>query len=80
MPMQLFMPGDVNVAPQEKGTFFNGELTDGDGVTRIVGFDKAQQQKLETFCAQKTPVLHCNCEVKQQIQQTRSSLAKLHKN
>ena len=33
-------------------------------MTRIVGFDKAQQQKLETFCAQKTPVVLSNCEIK----------------
>ena len=49
---------------KKKGTFFDGELTDGDGVTRIVGFDKAQQQKLETFYAQKTPVVLSNCEIK----------------
>ena len=49
---------------KKKGTFFDGELTDGDEVTRVVGFDKAQQQKLETFCSQKIPVVLRNCEIK----------------
>ena len=35
MPCNPSCPRDVNVAPQEKGNinFFDGELTNGDGVT-----------------------------------------------
>ena len=49
---------------KKKGTYFDGELTDGDEVTRIVGFDKAQQQKLEKFYTEKIPVILTNCEIK----------------
>ena len=31
--------------PKKKGTFFDGELTDGDRVIRIVGFEKKTTKK-----------------------------------
>ena len=39
----------ASVSPLRSTRYFNGEITDGDSVVRIVGFDKAQRQLLHTY-------------------------------
>lgn len=41
--------------------YFDGELTDGESVIRLVGFDKHKQQQLKSFCDFKVPVTLRDC-------------------
>ena len=45
--------------------YFDGELTDSNAVMRIVGFDKAKQQQLQSFSDYSTPVTLRNCLIQQ---------------
>ena len=45
--------------------YFEGELTDGKGIIRVVGFDRVKQQKLQYFCDYNIPVTLYNCHVQQ---------------
>lgn len=45
--------------------YFDGELTDGDNIVRLVGFDVSQHNKLLSYCRDKVPVKITNCEMKQ---------------
>ena len=56
--------GIISSLTPMKNKYFEGELTDGDTCIRIVGFDPCQQQKLASFCKEKTPVKISNCEIK----------------
>ena len=46
-----------------RGTFFDGELTDGVKIVRVVGFDKQQHTKLQDFHVKQAPVTLGNCQV-----------------
>ena len=41
--------------------YFDGDLTDGESVIRLVGFDKHKQQQLQSFCDFKMPVTLRDC-------------------
>lgn len=43
--------------------FFEGELTECECVLGIVGFEKHQRQRLDSFCANGVPVTLTNCQV-----------------
>ena len=45
--------------------YFDGELTDGDAIIRVVGFDKAKRQELKSFCDYGVPVTLRNCLIQQ---------------
>ena len=49
------------LSPIKPSRYFDGELTDGDSVIRLVGFDKHKQQQLKSFCDYKIPVTLRNC-------------------
>lgn len=51
-------------ATKTKGTFFDGELTDGVKIIRVVGFDKNQHAKLQDFHIKQIPVTLSNCQIK----------------
>ena len=53
----------ASVSPLKPSRYFDGEITDGDSVIRIVGFDKVQRQMLHTYCNQKTPISLKNCQI-----------------
>lgn len=44
-------------------SLFWWEITDGDSIIRIVGFDRAQRQMLHTYCDKKTPISLKHCEI-----------------
>ena len=46
------------------GKYFDSQLTDGERLSRFVGFDLKVQQKLSDFLERKEPVVMTNCEVK----------------
>ena len=53
-----------SLSPEKKESrFFEGELTDGQCIVRIVGFEKHQRQQLESYCANGIPVLLTNCQI-----------------
>ena len=54
----------ASLSPLKPSKYFEGELTDGTGCMRVVGFDKLQQSKLQSFFDKQQPVKLCNCEVK----------------
>ena len=45
--------------------YFDGELTDGDSVIRLVGFSKSQREQLEEFCQKRIPITLKNCQIQQ---------------
>ena len=53
----------ASVSPLRPSKYFDGEITDGDTVIRMVGFDKAQKQQLDTFCHEKVPISLQNCQI-----------------
>lgn len=53
----------ASLSPVRPSRYFDGELTDGDSVIRIVGFDKAQRQQLNDFCEQQLPITLKNCQI-----------------
>ena len=55
----------ASVSPLQPSCYFDGEITDGDSITRIVGFDKAQRQLLLSFCDRKVAITLINCQIQQ---------------
>lgn len=55
----------ASLSPIKPSRYFDGELTDGEGIIRLVGFDKAKQQELQSFCDYDIPVTLKNCVVQQ---------------
>ena len=53
----------VSPPKNSKTNFFDGKITDGETVTRIVGFDKTQRDTLDRFRQKGTPVTLKNCLV-----------------
>ena len=56
----------ASVSPPPKDSnksFFEGEITDGETITRIVGFDKTQRDTLDHFQRKGIPVTIKNCVV-----------------
>ena len=53
----------ASLSPVKPSRYFDGELTDGNAVIRLVGFDDNKRQELQLFCDQKTPVTLRNCLV-----------------
>ena len=52
------------LSPIKPKRYFDGELTDGKRCLRLIGFDKSQQTKLDSFYNKGLPVLLRNCELK----------------
>lgn len=53
-----------SLSPEKKDSrFFEGELTDGQSIVRIVGFEKHQRQELESFCTNGIPITLSNCQI-----------------
>ena len=48
---------------KDNSSFFDGELTDGHAVIRIVGFDKAQHSMLREFQTKGLPFTLANCVI-----------------
>ena len=46
-----------------RGKFFDGELSDGEAIVRVVGFDKDQLKKLSEYCEKQQPCLLRHCEI-----------------
>lgn len=47
----------VSISPSKPGArYFDGEVTDGKAVMRLVGFEKRQRDELESYCKQQLPV------------------------
>lgn len=56
----------ASISPTKpKSTFFDGELTDGDTVMRLVGFDKEVKNVLEGFFKKNVPVTLNNCQIQE---------------
>lgn len=53
----------TSVSPITPSRFFEGELTDGDSIIRIVGFDKHQRQKIDNFCTKGIPITLKDCQI-----------------
>lgn len=47
------LPSFNGLFPGTQHTYFEGELTDGDAIVWIVGFDRMQYDKLEYFYTKK---------------------------
>ena len=52
----------ASLSPIKPSRYFNGELTDGEFVVRLVGFDKAIQRQLLPFSDYGIPVTLSNSE------------------
>ena len=44
--------------------YFEGEITDGERLTRLIGFKKHMQQQLQSFYDYQIPVTLRNCHIK----------------
>ena len=55
----------TSVSPVKPSRYFDGELTDGETIIRMVGFDKKQRDKLQSYCDQALPVTIKDCQVQQ---------------
>ena len=54
----------TSLSPEKtKESVFYGELTDGEAVIPLLGFDKSQLRKLEEFQLSQTPVSLKNCQI-----------------
>ena len=57
----------TSVSPVKPSRYFDGELTNGETIIRVVGFDKKQREKLQSYCDQQLPVTIKDCQVQQNI-------------
>ena len=55
----------ASLSPLKPSRYFDGELTDGQSIICVVGFDKAKQQELQSFCDCSIPVTLRNCHIQQ---------------
>ena len=46
-----------------ESSFFDGELTDGKFLIRIVGFEQSQREQLESYSARGVPITLRNCQI-----------------
>ena len=46
----------ASVSPVKPSRYFDGELTNGETIIRVVGFDKKQREKLQSYCDRQLPV------------------------
>ena len=51
----------ASLSPVKPSRYFDGELTDGETVIRLVGFDKTKRQELQSFCESNIPVTLTDC-------------------
>ena len=51
------------ISPIKPSRYFDAELTDGDSIIRIVGFDRKQRQQLDSFCGKKIPIIIKDCKI-----------------
>ena len=53
----------ASLSPLKPSKYFDGELTDGHLIMRLVGFDKAKQQELQAFCDYNVPITLQDCQI-----------------
>ena len=53
----------ASLSPIKPSRYFDGELTDGDSVIRVVGFDKHHREKLHSFSDENVPITLKNCQI-----------------
>ena len=58
----------ISSVKKGKKPSFNGQLTDGVGELRMVGFNTHHQQKMSEFKTEHRPIKLENCEIKQSRQ------------
>ena len=51
----------ASLSPIKPSRYFDAELTDGESLIRLVGFDKAKQRQLQPFSEDKLPVTLKDC-------------------
>ena len=51
------------MSPVRPSKFFDGELTDGQAIIRLVGFERSKRQLLQSFIDSKAPVTLRNCQI-----------------
>ena len=56
------------MCPVKKGAspsqaFFDGELSDGEQIVRVVGYEKKQFEKLEGYCESQKPCCLKDCAI-----------------
>ena len=69
----------ISPTKKEKSNFFDGELTDGQAVVRMVGFSQQQHDALENFLQKNLPVTLTNVQIqKNKITQKLEILLKKH--
>lgn len=55
----------VSMSPEKASKkFFDGELTDGETVIRMIGFENSQRQQMEAFHKKGAPVVIKKCQIK----------------
>ena len=51
----------ASLSPIRPSKYFDGELTDGESIIRLVGFDKNKRQELQSYSDYSIPVTLKNC-------------------
>ena len=51
------------LSPINSSRYFDGELTDGESVVRLIGFDKGKQRQLLPYSDEGVPVTLKNCHI-----------------
>lgn len=57
------VPKHINPSTHSSSKHFEGEVTDGDTIVRIVGFDKVKQAELKHFWEAGKPITLQNCQI-----------------
>ena len=55
----------ASLSPIRPSKYFDGELTDGESIIRLVGFDKNKRQELQSYSDYSIPVTLKNCLIQQ---------------
>ena len=78
-PVQITAPATIealilSLSSQHKRSnrYFDGELTDGEGIIRFVGFDTNQAKTLETYYDKGTPVTLIGCKIQHNKKNTKN--------
>ena len=67
------------LSPLQPSRYFHGELTDGEGIMRVVGFDKTKLAQLRSFCDNGLPVTLRDCAIQRnKLKDTLEIVLKTH--
>ena len=64
------------LSPLQPNRYFHGELTDGEAIMKVVGFDKTKLEKLRPYYEYQVPVTLRDCVI--QERQSRDSAEDPH--